>query len=655
MRLRTGTFRMVLAVLAVVLGSIVGVPGPAGAAGASLFVAIGGNDVGNCQASASPCATISYAVTQASTGDTINVGPGIFSDNVVIEGGLTDLTISGAGSGSTIIDGGGSSPVLVVFGGVSVTGLTIEHGGGAFGGVVNEGTLGLTTVAVTGNATTGNGGGITNVSVLTVTDSSITDNTTSGGGAGLLNESGTATLTNDTISGNTGAPLGGGGLGNEGGATLTVTSSTVSGNSSSHAGSGIFNIGATVILTKDTISDNTGAPDGGGGIVNVNDPGGAVGSLSVSMSTINGNTASGGAGLLNAGSTATLTDDTVSDNSAGAGGGGALGNEANGASPGQLTVSASTIVDNNATAGAGGIVNFDTASVSGTIIADNETANCVGGVTTDVGYNLSNDNGADCNLTAGTDVLDVDPDLGPLRDNGGATLTRALAPGSPAVDKIPQAEPAFGCPGTDQRGVVRPQGNACDIGAVELALPKAQGQSDATPENTTLVEPVGSLQTGASDANPGPVTLTAAGPATGPAHGTATVNANGSFTYTPAAGFFGTDSFTFTLSDQYGFTSFPATVTITVGTCPAGLTRHILTATSRTGSFLGLFCVNASGSGTYQQGTVHGTGTIVTAGGTTRITAFGTNLALIGQTSGASSTFTETAPPPARAGTFTLS
>src|SRR5439155_2076164 len=46
------------------------------------------------------------------------------------------------------------------------------------------------------------------------------------------------------------------------------------------------------------------------------------------------------------------------------------------------------------------------------------------------------------------------------------TQTHALVPGSPAIDVIPATDPA--CTGTDQRGVTRPQGPACDIGAFEL-------------------------------------------------------------------------------------------------------------------------------------------------------------------------------------------
>jgi hypothetical protein len=80
-----------------------------------------------------------------------------------------------------------------------------------------------------------------------------------------------------------------------------------------------------------------------------------------------------------------------------------------------------------------------------------------------------------------------------------------------------------------------------------------------------------------------------------------------------------------------------------------------LSATSATGSFTGLFCVNGSGSGTYSQtGGPSGTGTVNTSNGATQITAFGTNLALLGETYGSFSSFTETAPAPETAGTFTL-
>jgi len=63
-----------------------------------------------------------------------------------------------------------------------------------------------------------------------------------------------------------------------------------------------------------------------------------------------------------------------------------------------------------------------------------------------------------------------DPELSPLADNGGTTLTHALLPESPAIDVIPLSECILD---TDQRGTQRPvspdtTNTACDIGAFEL-------------------------------------------------------------------------------------------------------------------------------------------------------------------------------------------
>ena len=63
----------------------------------------------------------------------------------------------------------------------------------------------------------------------------------------------------------------------------------------------------------------------------------------------------------------------------------------------------------------------------------------------------------------GTAIITDDPFLGPLADNGGFTQTHALGAGSSAIDA---GDPSF-CPATDQRGVVRPIGSGCDIGAYE--------------------------------------------------------------------------------------------------------------------------------------------------------------------------------------------
>jgi hypothetical protein len=90
------------------------------------------------------------------------------------------------------------------------------------------------------------------------------------------------------------------------------------------------------------------------------------------------------------------------------------------------------------------------------------------------GYNLSDD--TSCGLTAATDKEGAgnDPGVGPLANNGGPTQTVLPQAGSLLLDAIPaaacQADGAAGVT-TDQRGITRPQGPGCDIGAVEVVEP----------------------------------------------------------------------------------------------------------------------------------------------------------------------------------------
>ena len=76
------------------------------------------------------------------------------------------------------------------------------------------------------------------------------------------------------------------------------------------------------------------------------------------------------------------------------------------------------------------------------------------------GHNVVQD--ASCNPVA-SDVIVGDALIEPLADNGGPTSTHALQPTSPAID----AADGAACPATDQRGVARPQGAGCDVGAFE--------------------------------------------------------------------------------------------------------------------------------------------------------------------------------------------
>jgi hypothetical protein len=90
-------------------------------------------------------------------------------------------------------------------------------------------------------------------------------------------------------------------------------------------------------------------------------------------------------------------------------------------------------------------------------------------------------------FVAGTgDQIGADPLLGPLANNGGPTFTRAVMGGSPALEAGDPGAPgtATACEAVDQRGVARPQGPRCDIGAVE-------GPGGVTPTTATTLPPAG--------------------------------------------------------------------------------------------------------------------------------------------------------------------
>jgi hypothetical protein len=275
----------------------------------------------------------------------------------------------------------------------------------------------------------------------------------------------------------------GGGLGTTititGEASVGLSQLTVTHGSAINNGGGIFNSGRLTI-SRSTISGNSAGTSlgvcvgNGGGVYN-------SGILTINSSTISGNlatvyrgcinpTTAYGGGLYNNG-TSIINNSTVSDNSvfancinvecASLGGGIANFGQT-------LKISNSTISGNSAQTDAGGIYNG--ATLQNTIVANSTSGgNCLG--VTSNGYNLSSD--GTCNFTGPGDLNNTDPKLGPLQNNGGPTQTQALLSGSPAID----AGNPNGCTDdsgrllkTDQRGAPRPDkedSSGCDMGAYE--------------------------------------------------------------------------------------------------------------------------------------------------------------------------------------------
>ncbi|MCX6048698.1 MAG: DUF11 domain-containing protein, partial [Chloroflexi bacterium] len=145
--------------------------------------------------------------------------------------------------------------------------------------------------------------------------------------------------------------------------------------------------------------------------------------------------------------------------------------------------------NNNQAGGEGGNLLIDEAalSIASSIVANAAMGdNCVnsGGFLTSLGHNL--ENAHSCHFNAGGDLTDLDPLLGPLQGNdalaGHLAFTHALLPGSPAID-----QGSVPCPATDQRGIARPQGAACDIGAYEFtALADLAITPGVAPETVTV-------------------------------------------------------------------------------------------------------------------------------------------------------------------------
>ena len=213
---------------------------------------------------------------------------------------------------------------------------------------------------------------------------------------------------------------------------------------------GGFTFSASTITGNQTQPATNGLGFGGGGL--------AVGTSYVNGCTIDNNQANVGAGLALYGTSATVVNSTFSANNAGEA---ALSFDANSAS-----LENSTVAFNTAGALTAGVTSNYALTMESSIVADNHLFG--GGDTEDVYATVIN--GSHNLVLSGSnlppDTIMDDPMLQPLIDNGGPTLTHALAPGSPAIDRGSNTlNLAY-----DQRGVgyTRVAGAAPDIGAFEL-------------------------------------------------------------------------------------------------------------------------------------------------------------------------------------------
>ncbi|MEM8931839.1 MAG: choice-of-anchor Q domain-containing protein, partial [Acidobacteriota bacterium] len=213
------------------------------------------------------------------------------------------------------------------------------------------------------------------------------------------------------------------------------------------------------------------ATGNGGGLIGSSDT-----TVTIVDSVFEANVASDGGGLYSTGADITIIGSLFAGNAADAVGGGIY------ASGGDLSMWNTTITGNIASFQSGGVdirtgipslrhvtivdnsapsvggFNFLAASVRSSVIANNGGGDCVREIT---GANLHNwDSDGSCGIGV---VGSGDPELEPLRDNGGWTRTRAPQEESPLIDAGDQTR----CANSDQRGLERRLGGDCDIGAYE--------------------------------------------------------------------------------------------------------------------------------------------------------------------------------------------
>ncbi|MEW6265906.1 MAG: choice-of-anchor Q domain-containing protein [Thermodesulfobacteriota bacterium] len=341
-----------------------------------------------------------WTVANAAAGDTIVFDSSLSGQTITLIAGVLvidkNLTINGLGADQLTVSGGGTQGVFQIAGNAAVncTDLSVTNGNANLGGgfYLVSGSLALSRFRLVANAANFGGGIYNPGGSVTLREGLVADNTTTNTGGGVYNSLN---------------------------ATLSVTDCTFSRNSADYGGGVHNDWGASATVENSTFNSNTAATQGGG---LYNGAGSPV--LTLSNSTISGNSSNFGGGLYNA-------------------------------AGGNVNLAHCTVSGNTTTTRGGGLRAAGAITARGSLLAGNagpDGPDCAGTLTS-AGYNLIGDlTSCVVTLTAG-DLVDPDPRLGPLADNGGPTQTHALLTGSPAVDAADPVQPGL----ADQRGTTRPR------------------------------------------------------------------------------------------------------------------------------------------------------------------------------------------------------
>jgi hypothetical protein len=395
---------------------------------------------------------------------TLNSGELLIDKSLNIEGlGAENLTID-AGDAASVFnlnDGDAETKIDVSLEGLTITGgdFTEQNSGTAQGGIINRENLALSDSNVTDNDT-----GIYNLDASIIINNSHIDDNTSG--SGLWNDGSKITINNSTINNNYGPDAGISAIDSE----LNIFNSSVSGNFGQFSG-GILNTESSPEDSSITKIENSVISNNETSVL------GSAGGISASNLSINNSTISN-----NFGEPANPFDPKGRSSIAG----GIVSDTAN--------ISNSTISGNK---GVGYGISVSNGTITNSIVAgnvsdDGKNTNDLKGEFTSGGNNLIGDRG---NLESfadgvngdivGTTDNPIDPNLGELQDNGGATQTQELLPGSPAIDTGSNPDGLA----TDQRGegFARTAGNGTDIGAFEVQnIDTNPGGGGGKPDPSTM-------------------------------------------------------------------------------------------------------------------------------------------------------------------------
>lgn len=385
---------------------------------------------------------------------------------------------------------------------ITLDGFTITGGYGYYGcpygwnsqfggGLYSMGTITINNVHFSGNHSF-QGGGLFSAAPVSISNSVFTGNYADYGG-GAYTEGGSTTLANTTFSNNR-AAYDGGGLHSTNGPVITHTA--FADNKAGTNGGGFY-VNGSATLSDIVFDHNRGGNLGGGMTV------GGVSPLTITRATfLNNYGPTSGGGLAAWDGNVVVSDSVFSGNSAwyggalGIGNGGnwivnnvsVVGNYAIGAAGGIDTASAmiltnATVAGNYTTESnsyGGGIVAHGTMEIRNSIVWGNHDAGMYGNLS----HNICPGDFSGCSWPSitysdvqfgwsGTGNINADPLLLPLGYYGGDIKTAGLQAGSPAIDAADDAS----CATSDARGVLRPQGAHCDMGAFEASFETVSGNA----------------------------------------------------------------------------------------------------------------------------------------------------------------------------------